>query len=115
MLLASIELTHALPCLAFAVELAGEKRSIIQCAPLFDAPFAEKRRLLTTLPVDAGYEAPGVFRSPEEEEPFSDAGRTLRGNSKRDEPPVSNEDQARTDEADDARLRARFENLRRYL
>jgi ArsR family metal-binding transcriptional regulator len=53
-------------CLAFAVELASEKRSIIQCAPLFDAPFAEKRRLLATMLADAGYEVPSVFRSPDE-------------------------------------------------
>jgi len=73
-------------CLAFAVELASEKRSIVQCAPLFDAPFAEKRRLLATMLADAGYEVPSVFRSPEEEELSSDAGTTSRGNGERNEP-----------------------------
>jgi ArsR family metal-binding transcriptional regulator len=86
-------------CLAFAVELASEKRSILQCAPLFDTPFAEKRRLLATMLADAGYEVPSVFRSPEEEEPSSDAGTKPRGNSERDEPRVPGGDCSRVDGA----------------
>jgi len=49
-------------CLAFAVELVAERRSAIQCAPLFDAPAADKRQLLLTLLSDAGYEVPSVFK-----------------------------------------------------
>jgi ArsR family metal-binding transcriptional regulator len=73
-------------CLAFAVELASEKRSLLQCAPLFGAPFAEKRRLLATMLADAGYEVPSVFRSPQEEGPSSDAGTKPRRNGEPDEP-----------------------------
>jgi ArsR family metal-binding transcriptional regulator len=51
-----------LTCLAFAAELAAERRSVIQCAPLFDADSAEKRRLLCGMLVDAGYEVPSPFR-----------------------------------------------------
>ncbi|UCC69197.1 MAG: Fe-S cluster protein [Armatimonadota bacterium] len=49
-------------CLAFAVDIASEKRSIIQCAPLFDAPLKDKRDLLLTLLTDAGYQVPSPFR-----------------------------------------------------
>ena len=51
-------------CLAFAVEIASEKRSIIQCGPLFDAPLKDKRDLLLTLLTDAGYPVPSPFRPP---------------------------------------------------
>jgi ArsR family metal-binding transcriptional regulator len=49
-------------CLAFAVELAAEKRNVVQCAPLFDASFADRRQLLISMLVDAGYEVPDPFR-----------------------------------------------------
>lgn len=49
-------------CLAFAVELAAEKRNVMQCATIFEAPYAERRRLLLELLSDAGYEVPGAFR-----------------------------------------------------
>ncbi|MCJ7821763.1 MAG: hypothetical protein MUQ26_01555 [Armatimonadetes bacterium] len=55
-------------CLAFSVEIASEKRSIIQCAPLFDAPLKDKRDLLLTLLTDAGYQVPSPFRPPAEPE-----------------------------------------------
>lgn len=48
-------------CLAFAVELAAERQSVLRCAALFDAPFGEQRRLLITLLSDAGYEVPSPF------------------------------------------------------
>jgi ArsR family metal-binding transcriptional regulator len=48
-------------CLAFAVELATEKTSVIRCAPLLDFPFAERRSLLCGMLRDAGYEVPSVF------------------------------------------------------
>ena len=54
-------------CLAFAVELAAERKNVLQCAPLFDAPFVEKRHLLLTLLSDAGYEVPTIFRHIEAE------------------------------------------------
>ena len=48
-------------CLAFAVELAAERESVLRCAPLFDHPFVERRRILLKLLVDAGYEVPSAF------------------------------------------------------
>ena len=53
-------------CLAFAADLAAENRSIMQCAPIFDAPCADKRRLLLTTLSDAGYEVPTAFRPSED-------------------------------------------------
>ncbi len=53
-------------CLAFAVDIASEKRSIIRCAPLFDADSADKRHLLLTLLTDAGYQVPSPFRPTDE-------------------------------------------------
>jgi ArsR family metal-binding transcriptional regulator len=50
-------------CLAFATELAAERRSVIQCAPLFEAEAVEQRRLLCEMLVDAGYEVPSPFRA----------------------------------------------------
>jgi ArsR family metal-binding transcriptional regulator len=49
-------------CLAFANELAAERRSVIQCGPLFDSAWSEKRRLLCQMLADAGYEVPAPFR-----------------------------------------------------
>ena len=49
-------------CLAFATELAGERRSIVQCAPLFDAEAVGQRRVLCEMLSDAGYEVPSPFR-----------------------------------------------------
>ncbi len=49
-------------CLAFAAELAAERRSVIQCAPLFSASVSEPRRLLCSMLADAGYEVPSPFR-----------------------------------------------------
>jgi ArsR family metal-binding transcriptional regulator len=51
----------ALTCLAYAVELASERASIMRCAPLFTPPFADKRGLLLAMLSDAGYEVPSVF------------------------------------------------------
>ena len=52
-------------CLAFAVELAAERRNVMQCPPLFEAPLAPKRRLLVELLTGAGYEVPSAFSAPE--------------------------------------------------
>lgn len=52
-------------CLAFAAELAAERRSVVQCPPLLDAPNAEQRRLLIELLADAGYEVPSAFHLPD--------------------------------------------------
>lgn len=52
-------------CLAFAVELAAERISILRCAPLFDAAHQEPRQLLLDLLANAGYEVPSAFRPPE--------------------------------------------------
>ena len=49
-------------CLAFAVELTAERRNAMQCPTLFEAPHAERRRLLLEMLADAGYEVPGAFR-----------------------------------------------------
>ncbi len=48
-------------CLAFAAEVAAERRSPVQCAPLLDAEHAQERRLLLSLLADAGYEVPAAF------------------------------------------------------
>jgi ArsR family metal-binding transcriptional regulator len=48
-------------CLAFAVEMAAERRSILQCGPLFAAAFVDKRALLLGLLKDAGYQVPSAF------------------------------------------------------
>jgi ArsR family metal-binding transcriptional regulator len=48
-------------CLAFAVEMTAERRSILQCDPLFGPTFAEKRNLLLSLLRDAGYQVPSAF------------------------------------------------------
>lgn len=53
-------------CLAFAVELAAERGSIMHCGPLFAAELAGKRELLVTMLSDAGYEVPSAFRGGEE-------------------------------------------------
>ncbi|MFB3880401.1 MAG: (Fe-S)-binding protein [Armatimonadota bacterium] len=49
-------------CLAFATELAAERRSVVQCPPLFEAASVETRRLLCAMLTDAGYEVPFPFR-----------------------------------------------------
>jgi ArsR family metal-binding transcriptional regulator len=49
-------------CLAFAAELAAERRSVLQCPPLFEADSVETRRLLCGMLADAGYEVPSPFR-----------------------------------------------------
>jgi len=51
-------------CLAFAVEITAERRSIVQCDPLFGPAFADKRELLLSLLRDAGYEVSSAFRPP---------------------------------------------------
>jgi ArsR family metal-binding transcriptional regulator len=51
-----------LTCLAFAVELAAERRSVLQCGPLFDAAHQGKRHVLLDLLANAGYEVPSAFR-----------------------------------------------------
>ncbi len=50
-----------LTCLAFAVEMAGERASIMRCSPLFTPPLSGKRNLLVEMLADAGYEVPSVF------------------------------------------------------
>jgi ArsR family metal-binding transcriptional regulator len=51
-----------LTCLAFAVELAAERLSVVRCALLFDADYQAQRHRLLELLVAAGYEVPSVFR-----------------------------------------------------
>jgi CO dehydrogenase/acetyl-CoA synthase gamma subunit (corrinoid Fe-S protein) len=52
-----------LTCLAFAVELAEERVTIMECQDLFFADFAEKRKELFRLLTASGYDAPSVFAS----------------------------------------------------
>ena len=49
-------------CLAFALEVAAERLSVIRCGPLFDAVHQPRRRRLLELLVAAGYEVPSAFR-----------------------------------------------------
>jgi ArsR family metal-binding transcriptional regulator len=51
-------------CLAFAVELAAERISVLRCVPLFAAAHQEERQLLLELLAHAGYEVPSAFRVP---------------------------------------------------
>jgi len=51
-----------LTCLAFAVEVASERKSVLQCGPLFDAVHQAQRHRLLELLVAAGYEVPSAFR-----------------------------------------------------
>lgn len=51
-----------LTCLAFAVELAAERVSVLRCGPLFDAAYQGQRHRLFDLLSAAGYEVPGTFR-----------------------------------------------------
>jgi len=53
-------------CLAFAVELAAERASVVRCTPLFEAAYQPQRQLLLELLADAGYEVPSAFRMPSE-------------------------------------------------
>lgn len=50
-----------LTCLAFAVELAEERVTIMKCQDLFFADFAGKRKELFRLLTASGYDAPSVF------------------------------------------------------
>ena len=50
-----------LTCLAFAVEVASERKSILQCGPLFDATYQAQRNRLLDLLATAGYEVPSAF------------------------------------------------------
>lgn len=60
-------------CLAFAVALSAERQSLLRCPPLFEAAFADKRRLLIQMLTDAGYEVPSAFRpSGDEDRPEND-------------------------------------------
>jgi ArsR family metal-binding transcriptional regulator len=52
-------------CLAFAVELAAERASVLRCAPLFGAAHQGQRRILLDLLANAGYEVPSAFRAVE--------------------------------------------------
>lgn len=52
-------------CLAFAVELAAERISVLRCTPLFTAAHQESRQLLFDLLGNAGYEVPTAFRRTE--------------------------------------------------
>lgn len=51
-------------CLAFAVELAAERISIIRCTPLFEAAWQPQRQLLLELLANAGYGVPDAFWVP---------------------------------------------------
>lgn len=51
-----------LTCLAFAVEVASERKSVLQCGPLFAAVHQAQRLRLLELLVAAGYEVPSAFR-----------------------------------------------------
>jgi len=53
-------------CLAFALEVAAERMSVIRCGPLFDATYQPQRRRLLELLVAAGYEVPSAFRPSQE-------------------------------------------------
>lgn len=56
-------------CLAFAVEVAAERQSVLRCAPLFDATHQCSRQLLLRLLTDAGYTVPSAFRPAEPQPP----------------------------------------------
>lgn len=53
-------------CLAFALEVAAERMSVIRCGPLFDGAYQPQRRRLLELLVAAGYEVPSAFRPSQE-------------------------------------------------
>ena len=53
-------------CLAFALEVAAERLSVIRCSPLFDGAHQPQRRRLLELLVAAGYEVPSAFRPSQE-------------------------------------------------
>lgn len=55
-------------CLAFAVEVAAERESVLRCAPLFGASHQRPRQRLLQLLTDAGYPLPTAFR-PTDQEP----------------------------------------------
>ena len=52
-----------LTCLAFAVELAEERVTVMKCQDLFFSHFADKRKELFRLLTASGYQAPSVFAS----------------------------------------------------
>jgi ArsR family metal-binding transcriptional regulator len=52
-------------CLAFALEVAAERLSVIRCGTLFNAAYQPQRRRLLELLVAAGYEVPSAFRPSE--------------------------------------------------
>lgn len=56
-----------LTCLAFAVELAAGRVGVLQCSPLFDGSYQDKRQVLLQLLDAAGYAVPDAFLSPERE------------------------------------------------
>jgi ArsR family metal-binding transcriptional regulator len=47
-------------CLAFAVKLLAEERSVVRCAPLFTPEHKEKRQFLLEILRAAGYPVPGI-------------------------------------------------------
>jgi len=49
-----------LTCLAFAVQLLAEERSVVRCAPLFSPEYKEKHQLLLEIPRAAGYPVPDI-------------------------------------------------------
>jgi len=51
-----------LTCLAFAAKLSNEEINIMSCKEVFLAEHTEKRKLLTRILKDAGYDVPSVFR-----------------------------------------------------
>lgn len=51
-----------LTCLAFAVKLLAEERSVVRCAPLFTPEYKDKRQVLMELLQAAGYPVPGLLR-----------------------------------------------------
>ena len=48
-------------CLAFAVKILGEEKSVVRCAPLFTPEYKAKRLILTELLQAAGYPVPGFL------------------------------------------------------
>lgn len=50
-----------LTCLAFAVKILGEEKSIVRCSPLFTPQYKERRQVLVELLHAAGYSVPSHY------------------------------------------------------
>lgn len=53
-------------CLAFALKLAAEEKSIMVCADLLSGKFNEKRNLLIKILKECGYKIPSIFAEGDE-------------------------------------------------